>query len=123
MTDTTMPLIELLRQHDEGDFLRAVTEAAPIRSACHQGAVPLPDIVERHVAHDADRIGPSDRGCHHQVSKFVNDDDYEWHRFQVGVVLAQALYFLVVGGDFFAAILGQNFITAVHFFNCPCKRC
>ena len=27
MTDTTMPLIELLRQHDEGDFLRAVTEA------------------------------------------------------------------------------------------------
>lgn len=27
MTDTNMPLIELLQKHDEGDFLRAVTEA------------------------------------------------------------------------------------------------
>ncbi|KKM64036.1 hypothetical protein LCGC14_1505380 [marine sediment metagenome] len=27
MTDTTMPLIELLRKHDEEDFLRAVSEA------------------------------------------------------------------------------------------------
>src|SRR5512147_2739221 len=27
MTETTMPLIELLRKHDEGDFLRAVSEA------------------------------------------------------------------------------------------------
>ncbi|MEC5322206.1 hypothetical protein [Aurantimonas sp. A3-2-R12] len=27
MTATTMPLIELLRKHDEGDFLRAVSEA------------------------------------------------------------------------------------------------
>ncbi|MGX9849223.1 transposase [Limimaricola litoreus] len=27
MTDTNMPLIKLLQKHDEGDFLRAVTEA------------------------------------------------------------------------------------------------
>lgn len=27
MTETNMPLIELLQKHDEGDFLRAVTEA------------------------------------------------------------------------------------------------
>ena len=27
MTDTNMPLIELLQKHDEGDFLRAVAEA------------------------------------------------------------------------------------------------
>ena len=27
MTDTNMPVIELLQKHDEGDFLRAVTEA------------------------------------------------------------------------------------------------
>jgi hypothetical protein len=27
MTDTDMPLIELLQKHDDGDFLRAVTEA------------------------------------------------------------------------------------------------
>ena len=27
MTDTSMTLIELLQKHDEGDFLRAVTEA------------------------------------------------------------------------------------------------
>lgn len=26
MTETNMPLIELLQKHDEGDFLRAVTE-------------------------------------------------------------------------------------------------
>jgi putative transposase len=29
MTDTDMPPIERLQKHDEGDFLRAVTEAAP----------------------------------------------------------------------------------------------
>ncbi len=28
MTETTMPLIELLQNHDDGDFLRAVTEGA-----------------------------------------------------------------------------------------------
>ena len=28
MTKTTMPLAELLAKHDEGDFLRAVAEAA-----------------------------------------------------------------------------------------------
>ncbi|SEO09910.1 hypothetical protein SAMN04489859_103448 [Paracoccus alcaliphilus] len=27
MTKANMPVIELLQQHDEGDFLRAVTEA------------------------------------------------------------------------------------------------
>ncbi|MCE7031013.1 hypothetical protein [Jiella avicenniae] len=27
MTETTMPLIELLRKHDDGDFLRAVSAA------------------------------------------------------------------------------------------------
>ena len=27
MTETNMPLNELLQKHDEGDFLRAVTEA------------------------------------------------------------------------------------------------
>ena len=27
MTETNMPLIELLQKHDEGNFLRAVTEA------------------------------------------------------------------------------------------------
>ena len=27
MTETNMPLIELLQKHDEGDFLRAGTEA------------------------------------------------------------------------------------------------
>ncbi len=27
MTDTNMPLIVLLQKHDEGDFLRAMTEA------------------------------------------------------------------------------------------------
>jgi putative transposase len=27
MTDTDMPLIELLQKHDAGDFLRAVIEA------------------------------------------------------------------------------------------------
>ncbi len=27
MTETNMPMIELLQKHDEGDFLRAVTQA------------------------------------------------------------------------------------------------
>ena len=31
MTDTSMTLIELLQKHDEGDFLRAVTEAVRAR--------------------------------------------------------------------------------------------
>ena len=32
MTKANMPVIELLQQHDEGDFLRAVTEGVNERS-------------------------------------------------------------------------------------------
>jgi hypothetical protein len=36
MTETNMPLIELLQKRDEGDFLRAVTEAARPRDRHHE---------------------------------------------------------------------------------------
>ena len=40
MTDTSMTLIELLQKHDEGDFLRAVTEAVSDDIRNWTGALP-----------------------------------------------------------------------------------